>query len=76
MGLKLSVQKKGDMNKDATIYVAGPTGVVGSSLVRLLIKRYFTNLLLGTHAELDKTIGTRILFRNQDLSMSFSLLGK
>jgi GDP-L-fucose synthase len=41
------------MDKDAKIYVAGHSGLVGTSLVRMLKERGFTNLLTRTSAELD-----------------------
>lgn len=43
------------MNKDAKIYVAGHRGMVGSSLVRLLNKKGFNNILTATSSELDLT---------------------
>src|SRR3989344_5825138 len=41
------------MKKDAKIYVAGHKGLVGSAIVRELLKQRYTNLVLRTHAELD-----------------------
>ncbi|MCE0482870.1 MAG: GDP-L-fucose synthase [Methylacidiphilales bacterium] len=41
------------MKPSDAIFVAGHRGMVGSSLVRLLRARGFSNLLLRTHAELD-----------------------
>lgn len=41
------------MKKDSKIYVAGHTGLVGSSIVRELTREGYTNLLLKTRAELD-----------------------
>jgi GDP-L-fucose synthase len=43
------------MNRDASIYVAGHRGLVGSSIERLLRERGFRNLVTRTHAELDLT---------------------
>ena len=43
------------MEKQAKIYVAGHTGLVGSSLVRRLRQEGYNNLLLRTHDELDLT---------------------
>lgn len=43
------------MHTDATIYVAGHRGLVGSAIVRNLRAAGHTNLLLRTHAELDLT---------------------
>jgi GDP-L-fucose synthase len=42
-------------NQDASVYVAGHRGLVGSAVVRELERRGFRNLLLRTHAELDLT---------------------
>ena len=41
------------MEKNDKIYVAGHTGMVGSSITRELIKNGYTNLLFRTHAQLD-----------------------
>lgn len=41
------------MNKDSRIYVAGHKGLVGSAIVRALIAKGYTNLILRTRAELD-----------------------
>ncbi|MBU2044116.1 MAG: GDP-L-fucose synthase [Candidatus Omnitrophica bacterium] len=43
------------MEKQARIYVAGHTGLVGKSLVRELNKKGYTNLLTRSHQELDLT---------------------
>ncbi len=43
------------MEKNAKIYVAGHTGLVGSAIVRRLEKEGYQNLVLRTHAELDLT---------------------
>lgn len=43
------------MNKDDKIFVAGHKGMVGSAIVRELLRQGYTNLLLRTHAELDLT---------------------
>jgi GDP-L-fucose synthase len=43
------------MERDACIYVAGHSGLVGSALVRNLKRAGYTNLLLRKHAELDLT---------------------
>jgi GDP-L-fucose synthase len=39
--------------KKLTVYVAGHQGMVGSAIVRLLLKRGFDNLLLRSSSELD-----------------------
>lgn len=41
------------MDKDALIYVAGHTGLVGSALVRALPAIGYTNLITRTREELD-----------------------
>ncbi len=41
------------MKSDSRIYVAGHQGLVGSAIVRALRRQGYTNLLLGTRAELD-----------------------
>lgn len=43
------------MDKNAKIYVAGHSGLVGSSLMRQLLALGYSNLLTRTHAELDLT---------------------
>jgi GDP-L-fucose synthase len=44
-----------EMNTDATIYVAGHGGLVGSALVRRLRAAGYGNLVLRSHADLDLT---------------------
>ena len=43
------------LDKQAKIYVAGHTGLVGSAVMRALIRQGFTNLVARSHAELDLT---------------------
>jgi GDP-L-fucose synthase len=43
------------MNSDATIYVAGHSGLMGSALVRRLHAAGYGNLILRSHADLDLT---------------------
>lgn len=43
------------MNKDSKIYVAGHRGMVGSAIVRELMRQGFDNIVTRTHAELDLT---------------------
>jgi GDP-L-fucose synthase len=44
------------MNRDASIFVAGHRGLVGSAITRELQKQGFQNLILRTRDELDLTI--------------------
>ena len=41
------------MKRDAKIYIAGHTGLVGSAIVRKLEAEGYSNLITRTHAELD-----------------------
>ncbi len=41
------------MNLNSKIYVAGHRGMVGSAIVRELIRQGYTNLILRTHSQLD-----------------------
>ena len=43
------------MDKDSKIYVTGHRGLVGSSIVRELQRKGYTNLVFRTHKELDLT---------------------
>lgn len=43
------------MNKNNKIFVAGHKGMVGSAIVRELLKQGYTNIILRTHNELDLT---------------------
>jgi GDP-L-fucose synthase len=43
------------MKRDAKIYVAGHSGLVGSALMRRLAEGGFTNIVARTHSELDLT---------------------
>ena len=43
------------MEKDAKIYVAGHRGMVGSAIVRELLRQGYTNIITRTHNELDLT---------------------
>ena len=52
------------MEKNAKIYVAGHTGLVGSAFVRRLREHGYDNLVLRTHGELD-------LLRQEDVERFF-----
>lgn len=41
------------MDKNARIYVAGHRGMVGSAIVRELVRQGYTNIITRTHSELD-----------------------
>jgi GDP-L-fucose synthase len=43
------------MSKDAKIYIAGHTGLVGSAIVRQLQSQGYTNIITKTHEQLDLT---------------------
>ncbi len=43
------------MEKDSKIYVAGHRGMVGSAIVRELLRQGYTNIITRTHADLDLT---------------------
>ena len=53
------------MEHEAKIYVAGHTGMVGSSIVRELERQGYSNIVLRTHSELD-------LCRQSDVESFFS----
>lgn len=55
------------MNKDAKIYVAGHTGMVGSAIVRKLNTGGYENIIVKTHKELDLTnqAETRAFFEKE-----------
>ncbi len=40
---------------NSKIYLAGHTGLVGSAILRMLMKNAYTNIILKTHKELDLT---------------------
>lgn len=48
------------MERNATIYIAGHRGLVGSAIFRLLQERGYTNLITRTHQELDLTDQTAV----------------
>ena len=43
------------MKKNSRIYVAGHNGLMGSSLLRLLKEKNYSNLITRTHKSLDLT---------------------
>lgn len=48
------------MRLDSKIFVAGHRGLVGSALVRELVRQGYGNLLLRTHSQVDLTDGTAV----------------
>lgn len=66
------------MDKQAKIYVAGHTGLVGSSLVRRLKQEGYVNLLLRTHNELDLTdsTATQMFFQEEKPDYVFMAAAK
>lgn len=59
-------ERNGIMKRDAKIYVAGHTGMVGSAIVRRLRAAGYTNIIGKTHSELDLT-------RQADVESFFSM---
>ena len=51
---------KNCLDKNIKIYIAGHTWLVGSTFVRQLEKRGYSNLLLSSHSELDLTDQKRV----------------
>lgn len=47
---------KQDIRPDSKIFVAGHRGLVGSALIRALVRRGYDNLVVRSHAELDLTL--------------------
>ncbi len=60
------MNKSWKMNRDATVYIAGHDGMVGSAVVRALEARGYENLLWRTIDDLDLCDGARVadLFRD------------
>lgn len=48
------------MEKNAKIYVAGHTGLVGNAIIQQLRNKGYENLILRAHKELDLTIQTEV----------------
>lgn len=48
------------MEKDSKIYVAGHQGLVGSAIMRQLIKEGYSNIIYKSHAELELTDQLRV----------------
>ena len=65
------------MHKDARIYVAGHTGLLGSALVRKLKTDGYRNIITRTHKELDLTNQQAVsdFFQNERLEYVFLAAG-
>src|SRR5208337_1007441 len=50
------------MRIDSKIYIAGHTGLVGSSILRKLIEKGYNNIITKKHSELDLTIQSNVKF--------------
>ena len=50
----------GTIHRDAKIYVAGHSGLVGSAILRHLEEKMFSNLILRTRVELDLTCSEHV----------------
>ncbi|MCO7124204.1 GDP-L-fucose synthase [Sporolactobacillus shoreicorticis] len=66
------------MEKDATIYVAGHRGLVGSAIVRNLKAKGYHNLICKTHAELDLTDNQKVgqFFKEHSIDYVFLAAAK
>jgi GDP-L-fucose synthase len=60
------------MHKDTRIFVAGHRGMVGSAVVRALLRRGYGNVVTRTRAELDLTDQTAVtaFFRNEAIEVT------
>jgi len=69
---------KNKMKKNSKIYIAGHTGLVGSSLERILKKKGYKNILVKTHNELDlrDQKATREFFEKEKPEYVFMAAGK
>ena len=66
------------MNKSVKIFVAGHLGMVGSSCVRLLLKKGYTNLVLRSSKELDlrDKKSVEIFFKNEKIDIVIDAAAK
>jgi len=66
------------MEKNAKIYVAGHRGMVGSAIVRELLRNGYDNLVMRTHRELDLTCQAAVndFFASQKPQYVFMPAGK
>ena len=66
------------MEKDSKIYIAGHTGLFGSTTLRILKNKGFSNFVLRTHKELDLTHQDEVenFFANEKPQYVFIMCGK
>jgi len=66
------------MNKKSKIYIPGHTGLVGSSLINLLKKLGYKNILMKTHKELDleNEVKVKNFFKKEKPEYVFICAGK
>ena len=63
------------MKKNAKIYVAGHRGLVGSALVKILVKKGYTNIITQTHINQFQFESVyKIILKTQDLKLINYLL--
>jgi len=65
-------------NTDASVYVAGHNGMVGSAIVRRLRTLGYTNIIMRTHAELDllNQAAVAYFFRSQKIEQVYLAAAK
>lgn len=65
------------MFKDSKIYVAGHTGLLGTALLKKLMKGGYSNIITRTHAELDLTSQAAVdeFFKNEQPEYVFMAAG-
>jgi GDP-L-fucose synthase len=66
------------LKKNALIYVAGHSGLIGSAIVRQLKKNGYKNILTATHKELDliNVQKTQVFFKKNKIEYVFLCAGK
>jgi GDP-L-fucose synthase len=66
------------MDRNATIFITGHTGLVGSAILRKLRSDGYTNLIFRTHTELDLTCQADVFafFKNEKPDYVFLAAGK
>ncbi|BEJ66739.1 hypothetical protein B10204_13900 [Campylobacter jejuni] len=66
------------MQKNSKIYIAGHTGLVGSSILKKLQNDGYENLIFRTHSELDLTNQQAVtdFFKKKNQNMFFYVLLK